>query len=63
MTIKHGAERALHPAVILCKIICGIQRSTGSRFQDRLMTLIANCRATCHKQRRRLPQTTSKTHP
>jgi transposase len=41
---NNTAEQALRPAVILRKITFGTQSSAESRFQERLMTIVATCR-------------------
>jgi transposase len=47
---NNGAERALRPAVLWRKGSFGADSEAGSRFAERLLTVVASCR----QQRRRL---------
>ena len=41
---NNGAERALRPAVLWRKASFGSDSETGSRFAERLLTVVATCR-------------------
>jgi transposase len=41
---NNGAERALRPAVLWRKGSFGSDSETGSRFAERLLTVVATCR-------------------
>jgi transposase len=41
---NNGAERALRPAVLWRQGSCGADRAAGSRFAERLLTVVASCR-------------------
>jgi transposase len=41
---NNAAERALRPAVIYRKLSYGTQSSSGSRFIERMLTIIETCR-------------------
>ena len=45
---NNAAERALRPAVIWRKLSFGTQSAAGSRFVERLLTVIETCRRTGH---------------